>query len=197
MNKLVQILYNNHPAYRLCMNLNKEILQSHELDYTLLTERVLTTGNRIFQEDTDIERLYYLQQNPTSVYLDADCIIEKWPDFEMEPGFPYISFDEEAEMCKGWYDTWAIFGNNCQWFFDYLMSNYTKECSRWWSHKLINNMRDKIKPLPKGYIRHLYFNFALGDFKLGTKSHERNGYILKTDEYGYTLEKTVDDAKSF
>jgi hypothetical protein len=29
---------------------------------------------------------------------------------------------------------------------------------QWWSHKLFNNaLKNKIRPLPEGYFKHLYF----------------------------------------
>lgn len=155
--KIVQILYNDQAAYRECMLLNKPLIEDHGADHVILTDRVLTKGARCFCEDTDIERLFYLQNNPTAWYLDADTVIKKWPDFEMEPGYPYISCGD-----TGYYDTWAIFGNGCYWFFDYLMNIYMDfNCNppRWWSHDLMNGLlKDKIRPVPEDYFFHLHFS---------------------------------------
>jgi hypothetical protein len=154
MQKVFSLLFNNHPDYRKCVE--SRIIPDW-VDHELITQRVLTEGKRPFTEDTDIERLYHMQKNPNAWYLDADVEIIKWPDFEMEPGYPYISYHEPSR----WHDNWCILGNGCQSFFDDLMQRYEKfngDPPVWWSHELFNGeLKDKIKKLPEGYFKHLYY----------------------------------------
>jgi hypothetical protein len=165
MQKVFSLLYNQHPLYLQCLNLRKV---PGLVDHQIVTKRVLTKDGGSFWFETDIERIDYLQKNPNSWYLDADVIVNKWPDFKMDYGVPYVS-------CVGNnYDTWAIMGIGCQWFYDYLMEYYYKcngKPEMWWSHKKINGeLKKKIKPIPEGYFRHLMLNGIAkrtGDFKIG------------------------------
>jgi len=150
MQKVFSFLYNNHPLYKKCLSIRPI---NNSIDHEIITERVLTNGSRSFALDTDIERIAYLQKHPDAWYLDADVVVKKWPDFEMEKGFPYISYDRIQ------YDLWCILGNGCQWFFDYLMDYYYK-CNEdpepLWIHSLINSkLCDRIKRVSDGYFEHL------------------------------------------
>ena len=149
-----QLLYNDNALYKHCIKLNEKILKDNGVDHVVFTRPMISCGTRSFCEDTDIDRMYYLSKNPNAIYLDADCIIKKWFDFEMEPGYPYISRDVEH------YDMWAIFGNGCTGFFETLMQAYHKENDnpkQWWGHHLINNyLKEKVRPIPGGYIKHLH-----------------------------------------
>ena len=177
--KIVQMLYNDHSAYKQCIKMNDKIFKSKNIDYKLLTKPLITSGKRSISDDTDIDRIYYLQQNPSAWYLDADAIINKWPDFEMQSGYPYISYSGAQ------YDLWAIFGNNCSWFFDYLMEAYYKANQkpiRFWAHYLINmELKNKVKPVPEGYINHLHLSGAIASAEKTGRTIERAGYSIKID----------------
>jgi len=154
MQKVFSLLFNNHPDY---LNIVQSRPIPDWIEHRLITERVLTEGKRPFTEDTDIERLYHMQLDPNQWYLDADVEIIKWPDFPMDKGFVYMSYHEEAV----WYDNWCMMGNGCQSFFDDLMEIYRKfdgVVPAWWAHTQFNkDFKDRIKPLPPGYFKHLYY----------------------------------------
>ena len=179
MQKVFSLLFNDHPAYKACLDSRT---YPDWIDYNLITKRVLTSGERSFCRDTDIERLYHLQQDPSSWYLDCDCIIEKWPDFEMEKDKVYISY-------TGWaIDTWAILGNNCKWVFDFLIEKYKSfndEVPEWWSHKLFETeLKEHVRPIPNGYIKHLMFHSVV-PLVASLKNLNEEDFFLSVDKTGW------------
>jgi hypothetical protein len=156
MQKVFSLLYNDHPLYKKCLSLRQI---PDWVDYELITERVLTDGKRTFAQDTDIDRLWRMQQDPNAWYLDADVVINKWVDFSLEPGFVYIG--QTGDL----YDIWCILGNGCKWFFDHLMDFYYKQngnVENLWAHKIIRTELSKyVKPLPEGYFQHIGLSGAV------------------------------------
>jgi hypothetical protein len=110
--------------------------------------------------------------------MDADTLIDKLPDFELEEGFPYLYYG------GGIYDICVMLGNGCQWFFDMLYERFdSKNPIRWYQPILNKEFKDKIKPIPEGYFRHLALHIpkihakecgmvATYDFSLEYKNNE-------------------------
>jgi hypothetical protein len=176
MQKVFSLIYNFHPLYRKCL----EMRQIPEwIDYEIITNRRVTTGDRDFRQDTSIERLAYLQKYPDAWYLDADVIVDKWPDFEMEKGYPYL-----ARLDSNYYDDWAILGNGCQWFFDLLMERMGDDPKPLWAHRIINTeLRSKIRPIPKGYFRHLMLSSFV------KRCEENPGRAIRGTDFSVTYKK--------
>lgn len=164
MQKVFSILYNNHPDYLACIE--SRVIPDW-IEHRVVTERVLTkdmaTSIKGFQYDTDIERLYHLQKDPSQWYIDADTKVIKWPDFKMEPGYPYISplLDAKNTYNLKRYDDWCILGNDCQKFFDDAMDvfqSYKGKPPQWWFHQLLDTeWFERVKPLPDGYFKHMHY----------------------------------------
>lgn len=148
MQTTFSLLYNNHGAYKKCINFRPI---DSKIDQKIITERALSKGDRKFTEDTDIDRLYILQQNPDWWYLDADVVVLKWPDFKLEPGIVYVG------AVSGNIDTWCFLGNGCKEFYNDLMNFYYSkngDVEEFWSHKIIRQDK-RVKIIPDGYFLHL------------------------------------------
>lgn len=150
MQKLFTIINDNSDVY---MPWVAKRIVPDWINQEIITERV---SDRVFptpQENANIDRYLLLQKNPTAWYLDADLIVRKWPDFEMEEGFPYLS------CVGGMYNNWGILGNGCEWFFDYLLDIYEQRKDnpkRLWIQPILNKeLKDKIRPIPGGYFYHV------------------------------------------
>ena len=156
MQKLFSLINSNPDIYTPWIN--RRVIPDW-IDQEIITERI---SDRVFptpQENSNIDRYTYLQKNPTAWYLDADVIVQKWPDFEMEKGLPYL-----ACVCR-MYNNWAILANGCAWFFDYLLDLYEQRKNnhkRLWVQPLLNReLKDKIRPIPDGYFIHLSLSMKL------------------------------------
>jgi hypothetical protein len=127
------------------------------IDYELITKRILPNKSWGYQTQSDIDRIAYLQKHPDAWYIDADVIpfFDKMLDFKMDPGYVYMAR-------PGQFDFWAILGNGCQSYFDFLM-NYYEEMGKnprpLWPHKIINNeLIYETRPIPDGFFKHLQLN---------------------------------------
>jgi hypothetical protein len=149
MPKIVQYFDGNRPLYQQCIDQIKKSIPegvTHELiKETFFTARY----DNDYRAVTDVIRLNYLSRDPDMIWLDADTLIKKWIDFEMEKDKVYInSFNEaSAIICNGQCD-----------FFKGLLDLYNKDEAlnyAGWFHKMLRDNRDKIELIPQGYFVHL------------------------------------------
>ena len=149
MQKVFSLLYDAHPLYQMCLDMRQI---PDWIDHKVITERVLTDGTEKAVYESDTDRIWHLQKDPDSWYLDADLIVNKWPDFKMEKGYVYMS------QVQGKYDNFIVMGNGCQSFFDDVLNEYHEKPEPLWTHKLYNyKFQDRIKPVPEGYVNHFAF----------------------------------------
>lgn len=153
MQKLFSIINENSDIYLPCIA--KRVIPDW-IEQEIITERISELIFSTPQENASIDRYLYLKNNPWAWYLDADIIVQKWPDFEMESGHPYLAV-------AGNPDTWAIMGNGCTWLFDYLIDFYKNRgtnTGRIYAREpfLSPEIAREIRPIPQGYFLHLSFS---------------------------------------
>lgn len=95
-----------------------------------------------------------LLRDPAKSYIDSNIIIKEI-DFEMVPGYPYVL------QHKGSYGIGVVYGNNCTWFFEYLMRYYFRRLilggripEGWLDRVLNHDLKERIKPIPDGLFEY-------------------------------------------
>lgn len=156
-----------HVLYRKCMEKSKVLIP---VDYELIERE--TDRPEIYSRSL---RLNLLKNDPEGLWLDADCVVNKWFDFEFEKGYPYILRDGGCSAaviyCNGRTDI----------FCDLLeRQKSSKSCPC----VLIESCIDKFRYIPNGYIAHL----KLGRLAKNTQKSFSSGnkffsVTKKSDEY--------------
>lgn len=146
--KYITALYNEDLLYQKIIDRN----MSSGVDIEVFKKPLQTVDGWSPRITSDIDRMIRLSENPELNWIDADCIPIKEIDFDLEPGFPYM-------YSRGWFDPCVILGNGCGDFFKYIVSKLDINKPIEWYFSLINGeLKDKIKPIPKGYYLHLALN---------------------------------------
>jgi hypothetical protein len=127
---------------------------------------------------SDIERVWIAHQNPQdTICIDGDTVIDRVPDFPMEPGKVYIYQGRNpcvlipngaTEVIK---KLWASFDG---------INHPTTYISM-----MQNELKNDIRPIPDGYFRHLGIGFLVKNpppinTSVGTQwftMHNKNGRI--------------------
>lgn len=123
----------------------------------------------------DIERFWILKNNPNAIYIDADTVILKEPDFFMEKNKPYLyGSNNFVNSC-------VMIGNGNINFFELILSTFDGKNHPTYYFNLLNTIyKNKYNFIPNGYFRHL----ALGILQKCPPEEGR-----KIGGNGYSVEK--------
>jgi hypothetical protein len=157
------------PIYHKMINQAKSMIPG-DVDYMMLTYSTCLPRNKDYRAMSDVIRLKYLATQPNMIWLDTDVLIKKWPDFELEPGHPYVNDDSGS----------IVFCNGCTDFFSKLWEQYEADESInyvGWFQEIIYDNKKFFRFLPHGYFVHVgmskaicagdkFNNVATRDFKV-------------------------------
>jgi len=135
-----------HPFYKMCIDrVRLAIPCNHK--YTMI-DGVKMDRPEVYTRSL---RLNLLKDDPEGVWLDVDCIIGKWFDFEFEPEKPYV--------LRSGCSAAGMYSNGCTDTIKELLEEQQKKgacpCGA------IRKMKDKFNFFPEGYIQHLQFGHVL------------------------------------
>jgi hypothetical protein len=159
--KVISFLYDEDKDLDIYRGLYEQVLALRKIpdwiEHEIITKRILPNKSYGYRTQSDIDRIAYLQVHPTAWYIDADVIpdFDLMKDYKMDPGFVYMAR-------PGQFDFWAILGNGCQSYFDFLMNFYEEQNKNprpLWPHKIINDeLVYETKPIPKEFFQHFQLN---------------------------------------
>lgn len=150
---IVQYDDQTRPIYRQCIDQVKSKMPSG-VTHQLITHCGHELRNRDYRCASEIVRLTEATVNPDMFWMDTDCLVNKWFDFEFKPGRPYMATrDHEA----------VFYVNGCTDFFKMLLKEYedSKISQHCWLKKLFLNHKSDFEMLPEGYIIHIALSRAI------------------------------------
>lgn len=161
--------FNNHPLYQQVIDRNIKA----GFDLTVLTKPTAPHKytNLSATHLCDIERFWLLKNNPYAVYIDADTVILRDPDFKKEPGMPYFYGMNSCVMV----------GNGASDFFDLIFQLFDGINHPCYYFEVLKTrmIGAKYRFIPGGYFRHL----ALGVMQMSPPEEGGeiggNGYSVK------------------
>jgi hypothetical protein len=110
------------------------------------------------------------------LWLDSDCLINRWPDFELKSGKVYF-----AQDIFGLPDNYAFFVNGRCDFFEMLMNEYNSSDDNsigWWKRIILKpEYRSQIEFIPHNYFIHIQMSKFLngrGYLQYGNKYYGMN-----------------------
>lgn len=160
--------FNNHPLYQQVIDRNIKA----GFDLTVITKP--TAPHKYSKlspvHASDIERFWILLNDPDATYIDGDTVILNDPDFQKEPGKPYLYGMNSCVMV----------GNGARDFFELIFKTFDGKNHPVYYFSLLKTIyRDKFLFIPPGYFRHM----ALGLLQKCPPEEGRvmggNGYSVK------------------
>lgn len=169
---IVQYDDGTRPVYTECIEQVKRNMPSG-CKHKLITHCGYDIRNNDYRCASEIVRLKEACVNPDMVWLDSDCLIKKWPDFDLKPGRPY--------MAKRWHEAIFFVNGACDVFksilYDYNKSGINTPC---WLKKLFLDHRKEFELLPHGYIEHIAMSRAVKVDNF--KEYSNDNYKLYRDQ---------------
>lgn len=102
---------------------------------------------------SDIERVWILKNDPTAICIDGDTIIDRLPDFPMEPNKVYIY--NGVNPC-------VIIGNGAIGVIEKLWAAFDGiQHPTNYIALMKNEYKNDIRAIPQGYFRHLGIGFLV------------------------------------
>lgn len=159
--------FNNHSLYQQVIDRNIKA----GFDLTVLTKPTAPHKytNLSPTHLCDIERFWLLKNNPYAVYIDADTVILKEPNFDKEHNIPYLYGMNSCVMV----------GNGNADFFELIFKTFDGKNHPCYYFEFLKTIRTKFRFIPSGYFRHL----ALGVMQL---SPPEEGGMIGGDCYSVT-----------
>lgn len=170
-----------HEAYLTCLEQVKRSLPS-SVDHILLTYTSILPNCEDYRATSNLLRCKLASEHGDMVWLDSDILIDKWFDFELQPGKPYF-----AQGLFGLPENWAFIVNGCTDFFKRVLDASTDAKDLWWMAKYIQDHKDEVGYIPKGYLTHLTLSRAI---KSGAsfKNYGNNKFNVYMDKDGLKVE---------
>lgn len=151
--QIIQYDDGKRPIYAQCIDQVKRMAPLG-VTHKLITHCAYELRNDDYRCASEIVRLTEAAHNPDMFWMDSDCLIKKWPDFDLKPGKPYMS--------RKWLEAIFIVNGACD-FFQWLLDKYNKEgiSRKCWLRELFLNNRKEFEIIPEGYITHIAMSRAV------------------------------------
>jgi hypothetical protein len=150
---VVQYNDGHDPVFGQCIAQVKSKMPA-ECTHTTLTSCDELCYNQDVRGKSNVARFRRAASDPDMLWLDADILCVKWPDFDaLEPGFVYWAKGQGRNP-----NNWLFWVNGRNDLFQEMMIRYDEEkpTDFWWFHKEIQKFPFKF--IPEGHFVHLYWN---------------------------------------
>jgi len=155
--KIIQYNNNKYSCYKTCIDKTSEIIPS-EIEHSIISTTDIIPNCSEYRSVSNILRCKLACETPDMIWLDADCILIKWFDFEWQKDKVYF-----AKSGIGSPLNCAFYVNGRTDFFQDMWNEYQKkmpESIRWFSDFICSRLND-VEFIPDGYLRHLLISRAV------------------------------------
>lgn len=149
---IIQYDDGQRPIYAKAIAQVKESIPSGSR-HTLISGCGYEVRNGDYRAASEIVRLSEASTNPDMLWLDSDCLIKKWPDFEWKPGKPYMS--------ERWLEAVFYVNGCCEFFSDMLKASEKYSHKPCWLRKMFQDRKKYFEMIPDGYFVHMAFSTAI------------------------------------